>query len=83
MCITFFLSFLQVIDHPVVTLNEPNSKIRGHILKSYNGKDYYAFQDIPYAEAPVGDNRYAVSITEIIHVTFLEISRIATFSKIH
>lgn len=57
--------FLQLTDDSVITLNEPNSKIRGHILKSYHGKDFYAFQDIPYAEAPEGENRFAVSITRL------------------
>ncbi|XP_074034124.1 juvenile hormone esterase isoform X1 [Leptinotarsa decemlineata] len=39
----------------IVQLKE--GKIRGHILKSENGNDYYAFQEIPYAAPPVGENR--------------------------
>lgn len=48
-------------DDLVVTLNEPKSTIRGHVLKSTNGNDYYAFQDIPYAKPPVGELRFAVN----------------------
>ncbi|XP_072378269.1 juvenile hormone esterase-like [Diabrotica undecimpunctata] len=32
--------------------------IRGHILKSEKGNDYYAFQEIPYAAPPIGENRF-------------------------
>ncbi|XP_056647295.1 juvenile hormone esterase-like [Diorhabda sublineata] len=35
-----------------------SGKIRGHILKSENGNDYYAFQEIPYAAKPIGENRF-------------------------
>ncbi|CAG9839705.1 unnamed protein product [Diabrotica balteata] len=43
-------------DDLIVNLNNLG-KIRGHILQSADGKDFYAFQDIPYAEPPVGKNR--------------------------
>ncbi|CAG9839699.1 unnamed protein product [Diabrotica balteata] len=33
-------------------------KIRGHILQSSEGNDFYAFQDVPYAEPPIGSNRF-------------------------
>ncbi|CAG9827313.1 unnamed protein product [Diabrotica balteata] len=33
-------------------------KIRGHILQSAEGNDFYAFQEIPYAEPPVGKLRF-------------------------
>ncbi|XP_072386232.1 juvenile hormone esterase-like [Diabrotica undecimpunctata] len=33
-------------------------KIRGHILQSSEGNDFYAFQEIPYAEPPVGKLRF-------------------------
>ncbi|CAG9839706.1 unnamed protein product [Diabrotica balteata] len=33
-------------------------KIRGHILKSTEGKDFYAFQDVPYGESTEGNNRF-------------------------
>ncbi|XP_057655933.1 juvenile hormone esterase-like [Diorhabda carinulata] len=35
-----------------------SGKIKGHILKSESGKDYYAFQEIPYAAKPIGENRF-------------------------
>ncbi|XP_057653190.1 juvenile hormone esterase-like [Diorhabda carinulata] len=43
-------------DATIVQL--PKGKIRGHILKSANNKDFYAFQEIPYAAPPVGQNRF-------------------------
>lgn len=51
----------QSNDGLVVTLNDPKSTVRGHIVKSYGGNDYYAFQDIPYARPPVGNLRFQVS----------------------
>lgn len=48
-------------DDLVVTLLKPKSKLRGHVLKSYLGKDYYGFQDIPYAVPPVKKLRFQVS----------------------
>ncbi|CAG9860252.1 unnamed protein product [Phyllotreta striolata] len=35
-----------------------SGKIQGHVLKSGNGKDYYAFQEIPYAAPPIGKLRF-------------------------
>nr|AIY68363.1 esterase [Leptinotarsa decemlineata] len=43
-------------DDTLVELRE--GKIRGHILKSESGNDYYAFQEIPYAAPPLGENRF-------------------------
>ncbi|CAG9823351.1 unnamed protein product [Phaedon cochleariae] len=42
----------------IVNLVKPNGKIRGHILKSSQGKDFYAFQDIPFAAPPIGKRRF-------------------------
>ncbi|CAG9828305.1 unnamed protein product [Diabrotica balteata] len=44
-------------DELIVEL-ENLGKIRGHVLQSAEGKDFYAFQDIPYAEPPIGKNRF-------------------------
>lgn len=46
-------------DPTIVQL--PQGKIKGHILQSEAGKPYYAFQQIPYAAAPVGLNRFQVN----------------------
>lgn len=35
--------------------------VRGKIKQSYKGRNFMAFEGIPYAEAPVGDLRFAVS----------------------
>ncbi|XP_072383018.1 juvenile hormone esterase-like isoform X1 [Diabrotica undecimpunctata] len=61
-------------DDLIVTLLKPPSRIRGHILKSRLGQDFYAFQDIPYAQAPTGKNRFKPAIAlegwqEILDVT--------------
>nr|WEQ60889.1 esterase [Phaedon brassicae]WET52655.1 cholinesterase [Phaedon brassicae]WET52782.1 cholinesterase [Phaedon brassicae] len=48
----------QGADDLIVKLNQPQSLIRGHALKSENGNTYYAFQDIPYGAPPVGENRF-------------------------
>nr|XP_023013363.1 uncharacterized protein LOC111503313 [Leptinotarsa decemlineata] len=45
-------------DETIVKL--PKGRIQGHILKSSKGASYYAFQDIPYAAPPVGENRFKV-----------------------
>ncbi|XP_050515506.1 juvenile hormone esterase-like isoform X2 [Diabrotica virgifera virgifera] len=44
-------------DELIVEL-ENLGNIRGHILQSAEGKNFYAFQDIPYAEPPIGPNRF-------------------------
>ncbi|KAJ8923390.1 hypothetical protein NQ315_001948 [Exocentrus adspersus] len=42
---------------PIVKL--PQGQIQGHILQSpFEGKKYYAYQDIPYAAPPVGELRF-------------------------
>ncbi|CAG9827647.1 unnamed protein product [Diabrotica balteata] len=43
-------------DDLIITL-PTGSKVQGHILKSFEGNDFQAFENIPYAEAPVGKNR--------------------------
>ncbi|KAF5272311.1 hypothetical protein FQR65_LT04969 [Abscondita terminalis] len=39
-------------------LNLPLGNLRGHILKTYNGKEFFAFEGIPYAKPPIGDLRF-------------------------
>lgn len=48
----------QVAGDPIIQL--PKGKIRGHILRSTRGQQYYAFQQIPYAAPPTGINRFKV-----------------------
>ncbi|XP_018568324.1 acetylcholinesterase isoform X2 [Anoplophora glabripennis] len=43
-------------DPTLVTL--PEGQIKGHELRSPNGKVYYAFQEVPYAAPPVGELRF-------------------------
>jgi len=41
-------------------LSLSQGKIKGSILKSRNGREFKAFQGIPYAKSPVGDLRLKV-----------------------
>nr|AIY68351.1 esterase [Leptinotarsa decemlineata] len=46
--------------NPVLKIH--TGQIRGHPLKTENGKSYYAFQEIPYAAPPVGELRFQEAI---------------------
>ncbi|CAG9830810.1 unnamed protein product [Diabrotica balteata] len=48
--------YSPLCDQLLVTL--PEGQIRGHVLESQDGKDFFAFQEIPYAAPPVGKNRF-------------------------
>nr|XP_023024312.1 juvenile hormone esterase-like [Leptinotarsa decemlineata] len=52
------LGFSLAEDDIVIQLWEKKGRIRGHVLKSGKGLDYYAFQNIPYAAPPTGQNRF-------------------------
>lgn len=41
-------------------LNLSQGKIKGSILNSRNGREFKAFQGIPYAKSPTGDLRLQV-----------------------
>lgn len=41
-------------------LNLSQGKIKGSIEKSRNGREFRAFQGIPYAKSPIGDLRLQV-----------------------
>lgn len=45
-----------------LVIDVQNGKVRGHVLKSERGENYYAFQQIPYAASPVGKDRFKVSL---------------------
>jgi len=42
------------------TLKLSQGKIKGSVFKSRNGRDFQAFQGIPYAKPPIGDLRLQV-----------------------
>ncbi|XP_028142687.2 para-nitrobenzyl esterase isoform X1 [Diabrotica virgifera virgifera] len=48
-------------DDLIVTLST-GSKVRGHVLQSFEGNDFQAFENIPYAEPPTGKNRFQPAI---------------------
>lgn len=49
-------------------LNEPKAQIRGNVFQTNLGTLYYAFQDIPYAVPPLGENRFAVSSENVNNI---------------
>ncbi|XP_072396029.1 para-nitrobenzyl esterase-like isoform X1 [Diabrotica undecimpunctata] len=48
---------VSTTDDLIVTLST-GSKVRGHVLQSFEGNDFQAFESIPYAEPPTGKNRF-------------------------
>lgn len=62
-CFIFvFCAIFQIFGHvnttegPVITT--ALGKLRGSVMKSDHGKDFFAFRGIPYAKPPVGDLRF-------------------------
>ena len=45
-------------DDNILKLSQ--GKIKGSILKSRNGREFKAFQGIPYAKPPIGNLRFQV-----------------------
>ncbi|KAK9885279.1 hypothetical protein WA026_010774 [Henosepilachna vigintioctopunctata] len=54
--ILLFIGSSTSEENPVV--QTAYGKVRGKVLKSYDNKDFYAFQGIPFAEPPVGNLRF-------------------------
>lgn len=52
-------------------------KVRGKLVTSHLGDDYYSFQGIPYAKAPVGNLRFKVSA----YISFSSIGMDGTFES--
>ncbi|XP_014275602.3 esterase FE4, partial [Halyomorpha halys] len=50
---------LALGQSPVVTVSQ--GTMRGQILKSRDGRDFFSFTKIPYAKPPVGERRYMIS----------------------
>ena len=51
-------------------LNLRQGKINGSIIESRNGREFYAFQGIPYAKSPIGDLRLQVFRANIYVIQF-------------
>lgn len=49
----------QCLQNPQVKLS--SGTVEGFHQKSFNGKDFISFEGIPYAQPPVGNNRFKVS----------------------
>jgi len=58
-CIIFSLIFGFVFGADEV-LQLDQGKLTGSSLRSRNGREFKAFQGIPYAKSPIGDLRFKV-----------------------
>lgn len=55
-----YILFLSAANcDPVVQISK--GAIRGQILKSRDGRDFYSFTGIPYAKPPIDDLRFKVN----------------------
>ena len=63
MNILFNLSVFLICSYNVhcVILETNQGILKGETLSSRDGRPYYAFYSIPYAEPPVGDLRFQVN----------------------
>lgn len=53
-CLNFFYTFAS----PIVTVE--NGVLEGTTMQSRNGREFFAFQGIPYAKPPLGNLRFQV-----------------------
>lgn len=58
-CALCVASSANEVDDAIVTVTQ--GRVAGTIMKSRDGKSFYAFRGIPYARPPVGDLRFKVS----------------------
>lgn len=62
--IAYFLWSSVVSCDPVITIEK--GSVRGQVLKSRDGRNYYSFTSIPYAKPPIDELRFKVRIFLII-----------------
>src|SRR5665811_1007453 len=48
----------EVNQEDKLVIEIPQGKLRGNVLQSREGRDYYAFYKIPYAQPPTGERRF-------------------------
>lgn len=58
--VLFLINFSVSQDGPIVETK--SGSILGTVLTSRKGVDFYAFRKIPYAEPPIGELRFKVSL---------------------
>ncbi|XP_022913129.1 venom carboxylesterase-6-like [Onthophagus taurus] len=56
--VLFQLIIVFFIGVSTKIVNSNNGKIEGYKTQTITGKDFYAFEGIPYAEPPIGENRF-------------------------
>lgn len=74
----------SVKKNPLVST--PTGKFEGNILTSRQGKTIKAFRGIRYAEAPIGELRFKVSLTHILKMKFClkkATKRLTRFSRFY
>ncbi|GFQ96626.1 esterase FE4 [Trichonephila clavata] len=65
--ILFLNIFREVLSQEYgTTLTLKQGLVIGRILKTYNGRDFYAFRGIPYATPPIGLLRFKVRLFKLI-----------------
>ncbi|KAK4881072.1 hypothetical protein RN001_004391 [Aquatica leii] len=53
----FVICLVNIVNsNPIINL--PFGKLEGHVLKTYNKKEFLAFEGIPYAKPPIGELRF-------------------------
>ncbi len=62
----YYLTLFAIItiasgENPYVTL--PQGTLMGSVMKSAKGREFQAFQCIPYAKPPIDDLRFKVSLS--------------------
>lgn len=56
-----FVLLFTIVVGEYQTINLLQGQLFGSTLKSRDGRDFMAFQGIPYAEPPIGDLRFKVN----------------------
>jgi len=61
--------FVAVEDSP--TVQTENGSLKGKVSVSRNGRRFYEYLGIPYAQPPVGELRYEVIISQLNQKSFI------------
>ena len=58
---------VAVIADDVLVLKQ--GRLKGHRLRTWKGREIFAFQAIPYAKPPVGELRFQVGFAEYVSLS--------------
>ena len=62
LCVIATCVLAEDVDQDFLELSAPIGKIRGSLMKSRLGKTIYSFRGLRYAEPPIGQQRFKVSV---------------------